>query len=296
MPADSPLVRSLAEPDLEAVTAFLTAYASTSMFILGNARREGLTYSGRAYSGRYWGAFGPDGALRGVIAHYWNGNILLQAPQPEVLLALADTLRSGTDRPVAGALGDAGQVDLLLHRLGLAGRAFALNASEGLFDLDLADLRVPEREGSGALRVRPAREAGREVLTAWIRAYEIEALKTGEGPGLDAEVARRVDGLIRGDDAWVLVDGDRPVSLSGFNARLAEMVQIGPVWTPPEHRSRGYARHLVAASLRAARRTGIARAILFTNSPAAVRAYESIGFRRIGAFRVALLRDPVAMA
>jgi predicted GNAT family acetyltransferase len=33
-------------------------------------------------------------------------------------------------------------------------------------------------------------------------------------------------------------------------------------------------------------------AILFTGASAAVRAYEAVGFRRIGAFRLVLLKKP----
>ena len=125
------------------------------------------------------------------------------------------------------------------------------------------------------------------------RGFEIEGLGTAPGPKLEAIVVERVDGFMIRDDIWVLVDGDQPVCLCGFNATLPEIVQIGPVWTPPAHRNRGHARHLLAATLAAARDRGVARAILFTPSPAAAKAYEAVGFAKIGTYRIALLRDPV---
>lgn len=67
------------------------------------------------------------------------------------------------------------------------------------------------------------------------------------------------------------------------------MVQVGGVYTPPALRSRGYARCAVAGSLLAARAEGAERAILFTNNPAAVRAYEALGFARIGEYALVLL-------
>jgi predicted GNAT family acetyltransferase len=64
------------------------------------------------------------------------------------------------------------------------------------------------------------------------------------------------------------------------------------VYTPPELRSRGYGRAVVAASLLDARAEGAERTILFTpveNIPAQ-RAYEALGYRHIGDYRLLLLR------
>ena len=96
-----------------------------------------------------------------------------------------------------------------------------------------------------------------------------------------------------GEDHWILLRDSEPVSLSGFNARLPDMVQIGPVWTPPEHRNRGYARTLVAMTLQKAKQCGVKKSILFTDNPAAAKAYEAVGFQQIGLFRLALLNNPV---
>lgn len=183
----------------------------------------------------------------------------------------------------------------MFDRLGVAEQDFAVNAREGLYALALDALHMPDPAANGYLRVALAREAGPEILTDWIRAFEIEGLGAAEGPKLEATVAERVDGFMTRDDIWVLVHGDTPVCLSGFNATLPEIVQIGPVWTPPPHRNRGYARHLLAATLAAARERGVVRATLFTQSPAATKAYEAVGFRRIGTYRIALLRDPVSV-
>ena len=79
-------------------------------------------------------------------------------------------------------------------------------------------------------------------------------------------------------------------SLSAFNARLPDIVQLGGIYTPPVLRGRGFARAAVAASLLEARGQGASRAVLFTNNPSAVRTYEALGFRRIGDYSIVLLR------
>ena len=40
-----------------------------------------------------------------------------------------------------------------------------------------------------------------------------------------------------------------PVSLSAFDARLEDRVQVVAAWTPPEHRNKGFDRILLAYTL-----------------------------------------------
>lgn len=54
---------------------------------------------------------------------------------------------------------------------------------------------------------------------------------------------------------------NRPVCLSAFNARLSDMVQIGPVWTPPKYRNRGFARLLLTYTLQHEKLKGTKQAI-----------------------------------
>lgn len=70
------------------------------------------------------------------------------------------------------------------------------------------------------------------------------------------------------------------------------MVQIGGVWTPPEGRSRGYGRCVVAGALQMAISDGVDRSILFTepDNVGARRAYRAIGFRPIGTYGVVFFR------
>lgn len=46
-------------------------------------------------------------------------------------------------------------------------------------------------------------------------------------------------------------------------------------------------------TLQKAKQEGIKQAILFTNNPAAIKAYEAIGFRKIGLYCLALLKNSV---
>ncbi len=286
-------IKKLKNGDEESLEQFLSGHAETSMFLRNNPRLSGLEYKARPYHGLYLASFDDSGNINGVLAQYWNGNIMMQAPDGEVLAALAAAFREQAPRSVAGILGPADQAQAVMRELELSDADYATNRDEGLYALDLDALIVPSNLDAGRHEMVPAEDVDEAILTRWFKAYEIEALASEESEELDARVKDRVQRIGDTGDCWAfLVDGE-PVSLSGFNARLPDIAQIGPVWTPPEHRSRGYARTLVALTLKKAADQGVQKAILFTDNPAAVKAYEAVGFKEIGSYRLALLKKPI---
>lgn len=292
-------VRLLKKSDEAAAENFLSRHARTTMFMRSNLRRAGVDYAEKTYHGNYYGAFDEDGnggkaALQGVLAHYWNHNLMMQAADHTALGALIEHFKREAKRPVGGILGDLEQTAYAISALKIAEGDFAINESEGLYDLDLADLKIPTQYDDARHKIVPARDIGAALLTDWITAYDIEALGAEKGSQLEKSVSTDVENTIKGDNRWALLDNGTPVALCGFNAELPDIVQIGPVWTPPEHRGNGYARLVLALSLaQAQKERGIRKSILFTDTPAAIKAYESIGFVRNGSYRIALLKKPV---
>lgn len=286
-------IRKLQNGDVEKLEQFLSGHAETSMFLRNNAQRCGLEYQDKSYHGDYFGAFDEVGNVIGVLAHYWNGNIMMQVVDEAALSGLIVAFREVVTRPVAGILGADDQVEIVINELALSGETYAINRKEGLYALDLDGLSLPENFDFSCVEMVEANEIDSDVLTKWLRAYDIEALGSDDDEALDKHIESRVDGIITGTDCWVLLTSGEPVSLSGFNARLSDIVQIGPVWTPPDHRTKGYARALVALTLQKAKEQGIEKAILFTDNPAAIKAYEVIGFKEIGSYRLALLKKAV---
>ncbi len=272
--------------------AFLRRHADTSMFLRGNLHAGGLGSGEHPYKTRYFAAAGGAG-IDGVIGLTRNGMLMIQAPGGQA--ELCDFVRGvlAGERPaIQGISGAAGQVRTALPRLGLAGRPTRLDHDEILYGLTLDDLIVPEQLASGRCRARRAGPADRGLLVAWRRGYEIEALGAPDTAETTAKAEREADAQLASGQYWILRQGGRPVSYSGFNAAVADMVQVGGVWTPVAERGRGYARAVVAASLDEARRAGVGRAVLFTDAPAGARAYEAIGFRQIGAFAIVLFETP----
>ncbi|MBM3602765.1 MAG: GNAT family N-acetyltransferase [Alphaproteobacteria bacterium] len=288
-------VRVLQTGDEVALEAFLSSYTATCMYIRSNLQEAGLTYNGKPYEGEYWGSFDEAGTLNGVLAHYWNNNIMMQANNPEVLSDLLQAFKAAVSRPIAGVLGVNDQADQVIAELGVSDAPFALNTNELLYSLDLTELTLPTNLHGNAYRMVGIDAIDRTLLTRWIRAYEIEALKSEDDDALTLHVADRVDRTLKSGDSWALLVDGKPVCLSGFCATLPDVVQVGPVWTPPEHRCKGYARTLLALTLLEAREKGVERAILFTDAPAAAKAYEAVGFQHIGFYRLALLKQPVTL-
>jgi predicted GNAT family acetyltransferase len=284
-----PQIRVLQPGDEAALEAFLLPRIETSMFLLGNMRAVGLVDRGEHLQGTYVAAFEGD-QIVGAAAHYWSANLIVQAPVQVEALCRAAMEASG--RRVGGVLGPAAQVQVAKDALNLRKDAVGLDQTEKLYSLSLADLIVPEGLRTGHLAGRRIQPRDVEQVTAWLVAFSLEALHEEDNPALRERVRagierKQVQGL-----TWVLEDEGQPVSTSGFNTTTAEAVQIGGVYTPPELRSRGYGRAVVAASLLDARAEGAERSILFTpveNIPAQ-RAYEALGYQHIGDYRLLLLR------
>ncbi len=140
----------------------------------------------------------------------------------------------------------------------------------------LEQVRDPPRPAKGALR--PARPDERDLLVAWTEEFVREAGVTGA-----AQAGAIVDGSLRREGLLVWEDG-RPASMIGVNPQVAGVVRIGPVYTPPALRRRGYAGTAVAATSRRALAAGAQQCMLFTDvtNPTSNKIYAEVGYRRTG--------------
>ncbi len=288
--------RKLLDDDLHALDVFLAAHADTSMSLRSNLQKIGTGRRHHPLSGCYFGAVSDDGAIHGVLAIFGNGNVFVQTGGAPVPRGLIDVFCLENTQPLAGFFGPADQAQNVIDMLGMGDAVFTINACDAFYRLDLANLIVPQNARSDSFQMVDAERIDRNTLLRWLRAYEIEALGGQDTPALDSRVAGRLVHALNDRNMWALIVDGVAVSLSGFNAELPDMVQVGPVWTPTEHRSNGYARILVAKTLLAARARGVTHAVLSTDSPAAARAYEAIGFSHCGSYRIALSGSPVALS
>ncbi len=289
-PEDTPAPRLLTSADQAELEAFLLPRMESSLFLLSNSRAVGMDDHGGYRQGTYLGLPG-HGPLAGVVCLCWNGNLLLQAPGPE-LEPLVEAAVGPGRRELGGLVGPAAQVARALALLRPPAERVQMDETEGLYRLDLAELRSPADLATGRVEARRTREDDLELLAAWHLAYALEALGAKDGPEVRDKARRDAARGVAEGIGWVATVDGQPVAMSSFNATLADAVQVGGVYTPPESRGRGYARVAVAASLAASRDAGARLGVLFTgeaNIPA-IRAYAALGFRLVGDYRIVLLR------
>jgi len=281
-------LRLLRPGDEAALDRFLSAHADSSMFLRSNARAAGLVDHGEPLQATYVAAL-EGGRMVGVVAHCWNGMVLVQAPAHAADLARDAVRRSR--RAVTGFSGPWTQVVAARAALGLDTAPAVQDSRDDLHGLDLDRLVVPAQLESGVVRCRHPEPEELEQLVQWRASFAVESLGATDGPALRS--ASRADVELHHERRadWVLVHDTTPVAYSVFNAMLPEMVQIGGVWTPAEFRGRGYARSVVAGSLVAAGKQGVTRAVLFADpaNAAARAAYLAIGFQIVGDYGLVLL-------
>ena len=141
----------------------------------------------------------------------------------------------------------------------------------------LGDVVVPPVTAPGAMR--PAARADVPLVARWLGAFSRE---TGlPVPGDPRARARRLTGGDGGGPLLALWVDAAPVSMAGFPARTRHGVRIGYVYTPPEHRRRGYATALVAQVSRQVLESGFSHCVLYTDlaNPTSNSIYRRLGYR-----------------
>jgi uncharacterized protein len=127
---------------------------------------------------------------------------------------------------------------------------------------------------------RDATLADRALLRDWWHAFASEAL---HGQRAD-EIARAIEHRLTADGAGlVLWEDEGPVSFASFGGQTPNGIRIGPVYTPPPLRGRGYASALVAELSARLLSGGRRFCFLYTDAsnPASNRIYQRIGYRHV---------------
>ncbi len=136
--------------------------------------------------------------------------------------------------------------------------------------------------GGVAGAMRPSVDTDQELMTRWLDAFTAEALPEGafhDSSGREIE-RRRSDP----DGGWLVwEDEGRTVSLAGFGSRTPNGIRIGPVYTPPEFRGKGYASALVGWMTAGLLDGGHRFCFLFTDlaNPTSNGIYQRIGYEPV---------------
>ena len=119
-------------------------------------------------------------------------------------------------------------------------------------------------------------QADQDLLVAWMEEFVREARLQG------ADQARQILAARFDGDRLMLWDDGGPKSMVGMTRPVAGVARIGPVYTPPEHRRRGYATTAVAMFSRRALARGAHTCMLYTDlaNPTSNKIYAEVGYRR----------------
>jgi RimJ/RimL family protein N-acetyltransferase len=281
---------------LAAAGEFLRAEPVRNTVILSvteglRVRAAGSGRADRGLTGTDQPLFGwwqPDGSGSGAV----RGAFLATPGFPVFLSSMSSVAAAG----LAGELATAGRTIAGVNAEQEAAEAFADTWRRRTGDSGTVHRRMrlhrldrlvwPDPPPDGAPRV--AGERDRDLLIGWTEAF---AREVGGPPGHDR--AAEVDERLGYGGLTIWQAGGVPVSMAGVSRAVDGMVRVGPVYTPPALRGRGYAGGVTAAVSQAALEAGATQVVLYTDlaNPTSNALYYRLGYRPVED-RVVLSFDP----
>ncbi len=223
--------------------------------------------------------FDGDAAVSAAMrTRLFPGHPIVVLPMPgDAAAALAALVHARGERigAVNGALPAAHTIATETARL--AGGQVRVAMRMRLFELDAL---IPPRTVPGRLRL--ASPADRGLVCAWLAAFAADAdQQAGRPSGSTPDIAtpEYVERRIGQGSLSFWEFGGRPVTLVGASPPVFAVSRIGPVYTPPELRGRGYASAAVAEVSADLLAHGI-RPCLYTDqaNPTSNRIYQALGY------------------
>ncbi len=218
-----------------------------------------------------------DGAVEAAALQTPPYNVVMSmVDEVAAIDALADAL---VDEPLPGVLGPRDAAARFVERWTTAtGRAATVEVAERIFRLD----RVvpPARPASGSWRI--VEERDRPLVARWLVAFRDESVPFSPPfEDADAVAGRWTRQVARIGYVWE--DEGEPVSFAGASGATPNGIRIGPVYTPPERRGRGYASSLTAAATQDQLDRGRRFVFLFTDlsNPTSNKIYQAIGYEPV---------------
>jgi predicted GNAT family acetyltransferase len=218
-----------------------------------------------------WILVTEGGRVVGAAMHTPPQPVFLPRLPAGVASSIAATL-SQVGRAVSGVNGEKRSVTEFV----LAWRTQTGATPQLRMALRMYRLRMLKPPSGASGRPRLATLDDRNLLTHWIEQFDQEAHAGQVTEPTAAWVERRVSA----GQIWLWCDGGVAVSFAGRSDPVAGVARIGPVYTPPAQRRRGYGAAVTAAATQAARDVGAEHVVLYTDlsNPTSNSIYQSIGY------------------
>lgn len=264
---------------LDAVERFLLRDEASHNLLLGiPARLIAREGAGAPVPGVYLVAAVERGDIAGAAMMTPPYRLVLsQTSRPGAVRALAEDAAALRPAPPGVHGPDPVAAEFVEAWRGLTGESSRLELHERVHRLD--EVRpVPDVPGA----LRPAGDDDRPLLLEWLRAFGAEAFGEADRPPREAETA--VDTRLgSSEEGFVLWYDGGPRCVAGYGAPTRHGIKVGPVYTPPQFRSRGYGTACVAALSRRLLEGGHRFCMLFTDLSNATsnRIYRRIGYEPV---------------
>jgi predicted GNAT family acetyltransferase len=210
-------------------------------------------------------------------------NLILPRPLGDAGL---EALAAALDDDLPGVTGALPEAELFAEAwCARASRQPRPSIAQGIYALEQV---VPVTGVPGGMRTAIADD--RSLVRAWLAAFAAEALpKRGrpQGAEADAHLERMLDARLGDDDEGSGIclweDDGEIVSLAAFGGETPHGMRIGPVYTPPERRGRGYGSAITAALSTQLLASGRRFCFLYTDlaNPTSNRIYRAIGYEHV---------------
>jgi Acetyltransferase (GNAT) family len=234
--------------------------------------RGGAMFGGLSPLFGWWQSAGGDPEC--VVLHTPPYPVLVtRLPDGSAEPLAAELAARGTPVPGVDAQGrDAETFAAAWHAL--TGASAWVRQRTRLFRLE--ELVPPSPGPPGAARV--AGVADRDLLVSWHEAFRAEV-----GGIAGSSIPGAVDDRISHGGMTLWEADGVPVAMAGVTRPSLGMIRVGPVYTPPDQRRRGYAAAATAAVSRSALAAGIEQVVLFTDldNPTSNALYLRLGFRPV---------------
>jgi hypothetical protein len=213
--------------------------------------------------------------------HFWQlgeaGHCAVQSPGRSILLGNLDCgecqflARRTREHPFGGVIGSDETAGWFAEEANKFGIAFKEAEPQRIHVL-----RDPPRYPGAEGAPRAAMPADTDLLYGWMQEFVHEAVPHDQAPPremVEEGVARNKYLL------WTI--GGEPVSMAVIGRVLKSAMSIGPVYTPPSKRGRGFAGSATAALSERIFAEGKSAACLYSDlrNPYSNRCYEKIGFK-----------------
>lgn len=254
----------------EAAGRLLRADPGRHAFMLGIV--HGLAGAGRSRAVVHlWTLHGRDERCAGAALRADGHPLYASTMPPAAVERLVSTLAAG-QVALTGITAPLAVADHFAARWGALTGALAMRLRRLR---PFVARRLVERDGPAG-QLRPARPDEVPLVADWYRAYTAELnLRT---PDQDPEAAARA-AVERG--RVYLWHAETPRAMASINRLLPGGASIGAVYTPPEHRRRGFGEAIVRALTRLRFEGGDAFCCLYADEadPAAKALYPRVGYR-----------------